>query len=102
MWAVPESLARRVPAGLQGFTGLLARISPLAGVADACENALVLRGGSTVAELAATELAELEEAGRVVQVGTHRRVSPHNVSGQEFIRNGKAGADGRRGIRAVQ
>ena len=30
-------------------------------------------------------------AGRVVQVGTHRRVSPHNVSGREFIRSGKAG-----------
>ena len=29
--------------------------------------------------------------GRVVQVGTHRRVSPHNVSGREFIRSGKAG-----------
>jgi predicted dehydrogenase len=33
-------------------------------------------------------------AERVVQVGTHRRVSPHNVSGQEFIRNGKAGKIG--------
>ena len=31
------------------------------------------------------------EAGRVVQVGTHRRVSPHNVSGREFIRSGKLG-----------
>jgi predicted dehydrogenase len=30
-------------------------------------------------------------AGRVVQVGTHRRISPHNVSGREFIRSGKAG-----------
>ena len=30
-------------------------------------------------------------AGRVVQVGTHRRVSPHNVSGREFIRSGKLG-----------
>jgi predicted dehydrogenase len=29
--------------------------------------------------------------GRVVQVGTHRRVSPHNVSGREFIRSGKLG-----------
>ncbi|MFM8335159.1 MAG: Gfo/Idh/MocA family protein, partial [Opitutaceae bacterium] len=29
--------------------------------------------------------------GRVVQVGTHRRVSPHNVSAREFIRSGKAG-----------
>ena len=32
--------------------------------------------------------------GRVVQVGTHRRVSPHNVSGREFIRSGKAGEIG--------
>ncbi|MCC7373839.1 MAG: Gfo/Idh/MocA family oxidoreductase [Verrucomicrobiales bacterium] len=31
---------------------------------------------------------------RVVQVGTHRRVSPHNVSGREFIRSGKAGRIG--------
>ena len=34
------------------------------------------------------------DAGRVVQVGTHRRVSPHNVSGREFIRSGKAGKIG--------
>jgi len=33
-------------------------------------------------------------AGRVVQVGTHRRISPHNVSGREFIRSGKAGKIG--------
>ena len=33
-------------------------------------------------------------AGKVVQVGTHRRVSPHNVSGREFIRSGKAGKIG--------
>ena len=34
------------------------------------------------------------DAGRVVQVGTHRRVSPHNVSGREFIRSGKLGEIG--------
>lgn len=28
---------------------------------------------------------------RVVQVGTHRRVSPHNVSARHFIRDGKLG-----------
>lgn len=28
---------------------------------------------------------------RVVQVGTHRRISPHNVSGMEFLRSGGAG-----------
>lgn len=33
-------------------------------------------------------------AGRLVQVGTHRRVSPHNVSGREFLRSGKAGKIG--------
>lgn len=33
-------------------------------------------------------------AGRVVQVGTHRRISPHNVSGREFIRSGKVGEIG--------
>jgi predicted dehydrogenase len=34
------------------------------------------------------------DTGRVVQVGTHRRVSPHNVSGREFLRSGKAGKIG--------
>ena len=28
---------------------------------------------------------------RVVQVGTHRRVSPHNISAMEFLKSGKAG-----------
>ena len=32
--------------------------------------------------------------GTVVQVGTHRRISPHNVSGREFIRSGKIGEIG--------
>jgi predicted dehydrogenase len=31
---------------------------------------------------------------RVVQVGTHRRVSPHNVSGMKFLKSGKAGKIG--------
>jgi predicted dehydrogenase len=31
---------------------------------------------------------------RIVQVGTHRRVSPHNVSGIEFLKSGKAGKIG--------
>jgi len=30
-------------------------------------------------------------SGKVVQVGTHRRVSPHNVAGRDFIRSGKLG-----------
>jgi Predicted dehydrogenases and related proteins len=34
------------------------------------------------------------DAGRIVQVGTHRRVSPHNVSGMEFLRSGKVGKIG--------
>jgi predicted dehydrogenase len=33
-------------------------------------------------------------ANRVVQVGTHRRVSPHNVSGMKFLREGGAGRIG--------
>ena len=32
--------------------------------------------------------------GRIVQVGTHRRVSPHNVSGMEFLKSGKVGKIG--------
>ena len=31
---------------------------------------------------------------QVVQVGTHRRVSPHNISGMEFLKSGKAGKIG--------
>ncbi|HYZ85425.1 MAG TPA: Gfo/Idh/MocA family oxidoreductase [Bryobacteraceae bacterium] len=34
------------------------------------------------------------DAKRVVQVGTHRRVSPHNVSGMEFLKSGKVGKIG--------
>src|SRR3954447_16901052 len=34
-------------------------------------------------------------ADRVVQVGTHRRVSPHNVSGMKFLKSGQAGQSGR-------
>jgi predicted dehydrogenase len=34
------------------------------------------------------------DTGRVVQVGTHRRVSPHNMSGMEFLKSGKAGKIG--------
>ncbi len=34
------------------------------------------------------------KAGKVVQVGTHRRISPHNVSGRDFIRSGKIGEIG--------
>ena len=33
-------------------------------------------------------------AGRVVQVGTHRRISPHNVSGMKFLKSGQAGKIG--------
>ena len=33
-------------------------------------------------------------ANRVVQVGFHRRVSPHNVSGMKFLRSGKLGKIG--------
>lgn len=32
--------------------------------------------------------------GRTVQVGTHRRASPHNISGMDFLRSGKAGKIG--------
>jgi predicted dehydrogenase len=31
---------------------------------------------------------------RMVQVGTHRRASPHNISGMEFLKSGKAGKIG--------
>ena len=32
--------------------------------------------------------------GKIVQVGTHRRVSPHNMSGMAFLKSGKAGKIG--------
>ncbi|HWQ92255.1 MAG TPA: Gfo/Idh/MocA family oxidoreductase [Clostridia bacterium] len=47
----------------------------------------------TIAEGAAMVRAA-RSTGAVVQVGTHRRVSPHNVSGREFLRSGKAGKIG--------
>jgi predicted dehydrogenase len=34
------------------------------------------------------------ETKRTVQVGTHRRVSPHNVAAMEFLRSGKLGKIG--------
>lgn len=34
------------------------------------------------------------ETGKIVQVGTHRRVSPHNVSGMKFLKEGNAGKIG--------
>lgn len=34
------------------------------------------------------------DTGKVVQVGTHRRVSPHNVEGMKFLKSGKAGKIG--------
>ena len=49
--------------------------------------------GHTIGEGRAMVTAARETKG-VVQVGTHRRVSPHNVSGMEFLRAGKAGRIG--------
>lgn len=34
------------------------------------------------------------DAKRIVQVGTHRRVSPHNVSAMQFLKSGKVGRIG--------
>jgi predicted dehydrogenase len=39
-------------------------------------------------------VAAARDTKRVVQVGLHRRVSPHNVSGLEFLKSGKAGKIG--------
>ena len=39
-------------------------------------------------------VAAARKYDRKVQVGTHRRVSPHNVSGMEFLKSGKAGKIG--------
>lgn len=34
------------------------------------------------------------QTGRICQVGMHRRISPHNVSGMAFLKSGKAGKIG--------
>lgn len=39
-------------------------------------------------------VAAARKTGKIVQVGTHRRVSPHNLSGRDFIRSGKVGKIG--------
>ena len=49
--------------------------------------------GHTVLEGTAM-VAAARTNDRVVQVGTHRRVSPHNISAREFIRSGKVGKVG--------
>jgi predicted dehydrogenase len=36
-------------------------------------------------------LRAARDTGRVAQVGTHRRVSPHNVAAREFFKSGKVG-----------
>jgi predicted dehydrogenase len=49
--------------------------------------------GHTIGEGQAM-VAAARRHGRTVQVGTHRRVSPHNMSGIEFLRSGRAGKIG--------
>ena len=39
-------------------------------------------------------LKAAREAGRVVQVGLHRRIGPHHVSGMEFLKSDKVGKVG--------
>ena len=39
-------------------------------------------------------VAAARKNDRRVQVGTHRRVSPHNISGMEFLKSGKVGRIG--------
>lgn len=49
--------------------------------------------GHTVRESRAMVEAA-RQADRVVQVGLHRRIGPHHVSGMEFLRSGKVGKIG--------
>jgi predicted dehydrogenase len=49
--------------------------------------------GHTVGESGAM-LKAATEAGRVVQVGLHRRIGPHHVSALKFLKEGRAGAVG--------
>jgi predicted dehydrogenase len=49
--------------------------------------------GHTVGESRAM-LKAARESGRVVQVGLHRRIGPHHVSAQKFLKEGGAGTVG--------
>lgn len=49
--------------------------------------------GHTIGESQAI-VAAAQAAGRTVQVGLHRRIGPHHVSGMDFLRKGGAGAIG--------
>ncbi|MFN4261179.1 MAG: Gfo/Idh/MocA family protein [Gemmataceae bacterium] len=49
--------------------------------------------GHTIQESQAM-LRAAREADRVVQVGLHRRIGPHHVSGMKFLQDGKAGKIG--------
>ncbi|MFV0445536.1 MAG: Gfo/Idh/MocA family protein [Planctomycetaceae bacterium] len=49
--------------------------------------------GHTIRESRATVQAA-QQADRVVQVGLHRRIGPHHVSGMEFLKSGKVGKIG--------
>ncbi|HEX8916052.1 MAG TPA: Gfo/Idh/MocA family oxidoreductase [Humisphaera sp.] len=49
--------------------------------------------GHTVNESRAMAAAA-KQAGRVVQVGLHRRIGPHHVSGMKFLRSGAVGKVG--------
>jgi predicted dehydrogenase len=49
--------------------------------------------GHSVAESRAIVKAA-KESGRVVQVGLHRRIGPHHVSGMKFLKDGGAGKIG--------
>lgn len=49
--------------------------------------------GHTIGESRAM-LKAARDAGRVVQVGLHRRIGPHHVSGMRFLKEGKAGTIG--------
>src|SRR5688572_24076863 len=49
--------------------------------------------GHTVNESRAM-LRASREAGRVVQVGLHRRIGPHHVSGMKFLKDGNVGKVG--------
>src|SRR6185369_17251177 len=46
--------------------------------------------GHTVNESRAM-LQAARESGRVVQVGLHRRIGPHHVSGMKFLKSGAVG-----------
>lgn len=104
-----EKLTGRMPKKYKDFRECLAKEKPRIAIVATpdhwhplCTIAAVKAGahvyvekpiGHTVYEGSAMVKAARENE-RVVQIGTHRRASPHNISGMKFLKEGRAGKIG--------